>query len=213
MGAAYVLLSNDAPVSIVNSCLEVFDSRRKDHSLVAFGENIYVNGAWSILIGMCKTDYLCLLNDDAIVSPGTVEAFEDCFDRNEDTVLAYPVVTSKFKEFLEYDNTLHEQFVLPSENLTEDGRAIGAYGTFIFLRTSWAKSIGPIPAKYKIWFGDNWIREQAYRSKKGVVRIDRVVYHEVSQSMPKKYGGPGHDDSDDIEKKIDGDLDVWMKGK
>ena len=105
-------------------------------------QNIYVNPAWNLGVSKSKNDFLCIINDDISLD----------FD------YGIPLV----QEFLNTKGSvvgIHPA----SYNLSPGDITIGVmpghhighgWGCCMFMmKDDWV----PIPEKYKIWYGDNWV--------------------------------------------------------
>ena len=111
-------------------------------------ENIYVNPAWNLGVSMCKSEIICIANDDIY------------FDSN--TVTQY--VLDNAQDLGSFGLNMHTRNGSSIGNLSkkelrtrsEISNAIvgSGFGMLMFVKKSNWK---PIPEELKIWYGDNWI--------------------------------------------------------
>jgi len=208
-GFPVLLISNNAPAHVVVPCVGVLVNAGVPYTLTHWTKNLFVSAAWNYAVEECDTEYIVLLNDDAIPLRNVIEAFCGLFDSEPGVMLAYPRIVVP-GEGMELTEAMREPSVVTvDENIMNKG----AYGTFIFMRSSWAKSVFPIPDEYKVWFGDNWIRGKAHEQGLVIPRLHQGVLHKVSASMPRAYNGPGYEGDKTVSKAIKEDCEHWRKEK
>ncbi len=120
-------------------------------------ENTYVNPAWNKGVSMAKYDYILISNDDVLFD---VEELFFCLQYLESAYkiqkLGYIGMHSDNYKLLNSQDLKIE----PYENVTNKG---GWGCIFAFHKNNWT----PIPERFKIWFGDNYLhmRHNIYQLK------------------------------------------------
>jgi hypothetical protein len=119
-------------------------------TLIQPDENIYVNPAWNLGIGISKFENICLLNDDITFD---VKIFE--LLSNEDTLINGIIgISQNSYELIENTNLKLHQW--------QHGMNDWGWGCLIFLKKyMWVD----IPNDIKIWYGDNFIKDINPNSK------------------------------------------------
>lgn len=110
-------------------------------------ENIYVNPAWNLGVSLCKSEIVCIVNDDIY------------FDSNK--VTSYVLENSK--DLGSFGLNMHAKgnsvLQINKERIVGETGIYNAivgcgYGMLMFIKkANWT----PIPEGLKIWYGDNWI--------------------------------------------------------
>jgi hypothetical protein len=108
-------------------------------------ENIYVNPAWNLGIGISKFENICLINDDITFDVRIFELFI-----KEDVLINGIIGLSETSfELKEGDNIILDQW--------QTGMNDWGWGCMIFLKKSmWVE----IPNNIKVWYGDNFIKDR-----------------------------------------------------
>ena len=111
-------------------------------------ENIYVNPAWNLGVSLCKSEIICIANDDIYFDSNIVTQF----------------VLDNAQDLGSFGLNMHTRTGSSSGNLSkkelrtrsEISNAIvgSGFGMLMFVKKSNWK---PIPEELKIWYGDNWI--------------------------------------------------------
>lgn len=119
-------------------------------------ENIYVNPAWNLGVSLCKSEIICIVNDDIYFDSNIVS---DYVIKHSDNLGVFGL---NMHSAMRSNRGEISKIELISK---EDKRKsiIGAgFGMLMFVKKSNWK---PIPKDLKIWYGDNWI-----------IRIHKNVY-------------------------------------
>jgi hypothetical protein len=113
-------------------------------TLIQPQENIYVNPAWNLGIGISKFENICILNDDVSFNVGIFDLF-----LKEDVLKNGIIGLSQTS----YELTEDGQMVLDQWG---PGMNDWGWGCMIFIKKNmWIE----IPNDIKIWYGDNFIKE------------------------------------------------------
>jgi hypothetical protein len=113
-------------------------------TLIQPDENIYVNPAWNLGIGISKFENICLLNDDVSFDVKIFELF------SKEDVLKNGIIglSQTSYELTQNGDIIIEQWKV--------GMNDGGWGCMIFLKKNmWVE----IPNDIKIWYGDNFIKD------------------------------------------------------
>jgi hypothetical protein len=113
-------------------------------TLIQPDENIYVNPAWNLGIGISKFENICLLNDDVSFDVRIFDLFL------KDDVLKNGIIglSQTSYELTENGDIIIEKW--------QSGMNDGGWGCMIFLKKNmWVE----IPNDIKIWCGDNFIKD------------------------------------------------------
>jgi hypothetical protein len=114
-------------------------------TLIQPQENIYVNPAWNLGIGISKFDNICILNDDVSFDIRIFDLFL------KDDVLKNGIIGLSQTS---YELTEDGEIVLDPWS---PGKNDWGWGCMIFLKKNmWIE----IPNDIKIWYGDNFIKDR-----------------------------------------------------
>ena len=111
-------------------------------------ENIYVNPAWNLGVSLCKSEIICIANDDIYFNSNTVTQF--VLDNTQD--LGSFGLNMHTRNGSSIGNLSKKELRTRSEI---SSAIVGSgFGMLMFVKKSNWK---PIPEELKIWYGDNWI--------------------------------------------------------
>lgn len=123
-------------------------------------ENIYVNPAWNLGVEKAGNLFLCIINDDITLDFDHGISLVKEFLNNEGAVIG---IHPNSYEINEDDVTIG---VTPGDYIGD------GWGCCIFMRKDdWI----PVPDKYKVWYGDNWIANNS----KSVYSLLKAVQTEM----------------------------------
>lgn len=121
---------------------------------VSYGRNIYVNPAWNEGYYRCKSDVLCILNDDIYVED-KIFSYMSALDFTEIDLIGVHLKGS-IDNYHIVDHPEKED-VLIKLNVNKKqpiGGQSYAFGVCMFIKKS---SYRVIPSLYQIWFGDDYL--------------------------------------------------------
>lgn len=111
-------------------------------------ENIYVNPAWNLGVSLCKSEIICIANDDIYFDSNTVTQY--VLDNAQD--LGSFGLNMHTRNRSSIGNLSKKELRTRSEI---SSAIVGSgFGMLMFVKKSNWK---PIPEELKIWYGDNWI--------------------------------------------------------
>jgi hypothetical protein len=113
-------------------------------TLIQPDDNIYVNPAWNLGIGISKFENICLLNDDITFDVKIFELF------SKEDVLTNGIIglSQSSYELSDNNDIAIDEWIR--------GNSYWGWGCMIFLkREMWIE----IPNDIKIWYGDNFIQD------------------------------------------------------
>lgn len=134
VGEVILINNGGPPINLVDGKLKI----------VNLQENIFVNPAWNLGVSLAKFDNIALVNDD-IILPNNI--FGKIVNLE-----GYGIVGCN-PELATTDETF-EEFDCEVNGIKEIGDRPNHFGVFMVFRKD--KYI-PIPDKYKIWCGDDWL--------------------------------------------------------
>lgn len=111
-------------------------------------ENIYVNPAWNLGISLCKSEIICISNDDIYFDSNVVTQF--VLDNSQD--LGSFGLNMHTRNGSSIGNISKKELMTRSE--ISNAIVGSGFGMLMFVKKSNWK---PIPEELKIWYGDNWI--------------------------------------------------------
>ena len=154
-----------------NTAERVYEKYRAPNKvIIACGENRYVNPAWNYGMELSDTEYYLLLNDDVICGADIINECVSVLDADKD----FDILLAKTAQETLAEYTGNER---KNEAAVYVNVPIGFVegGWFVFgRRAGWR----PIPAELHIFFGDNWIYDNAvFNSKR---KIGKIISNYIS---------------------------------
>lgn len=123
-------------------------------TIVNYGKNIYVNPAWNEGYYRCKSDVMCVLNDDIFVED-TIFEYMSILDFSEIDLIGVHLKGSIDNYHIVDHPDKEDVLIRLKVNKTQPiGGQSYAFGVCMFIKRT---SYRVIPSLYQIWFGDDYL--------------------------------------------------------
>lgn len=123
-------------------------------TIVNYGKNIYVNPAWNEGYYRCKSDIMCVLNDDIFVQD-TIFEYMSVLDFTEIDLIGVHLKGSIDNYHIVDHQDKEDVLIRLNVNKTQPiGGQSYAFGVCMFIKRT---SYRVIPSLYQIWFGDDYL--------------------------------------------------------
>ena len=160
--------------------------------LVDSGKNLFVNPSWNLGVRLSKTENVIILNDDLIFDLKVFKRLSEIKDPNFGLACLCPgeefYKQPKFK-----DGTI--------DIIKWEGWSLFGFGQLMFIKKS---QFVNIPYQLQLYYGDDWILENAMSNKRNVYAITNILLHTpfavTSGEIVKTVFGTDHQTFMSLEK-------------
>lgn len=168
---------------IERQCLRAVADHTSNYDLIVhdnYPQNENLGKLWNKLISKADTEYVCLLNNDVIVTPMWLEKLLECFDRDESIGIAGPSTNSSHNQ----QSTEHLAAKFVDFGRTYPGWVLSGF-CLVFPKKIW-EEIGGFPEDFGFYGQEVALIDKMTKAGyKQCWRTDTFVFHYGSASAKK----------------------------